>query len=198
MNKNAKPVLVFATHNANKAREVQQMLGAAYEVKTLADIGCHEEIPETADTLEGNARIKAMHVVEHYGLDCFADDTGLEVAALEGRPGVRTARYAGEPADSQQNMAKLLAEMKGATQREAHFRTAICLVQSGREVLLEGVCKGTIATELSGAEGFGYDPVFRPAGETRTFAEMSSEEKNRLSHRGKAVRLMVETLLASR
>lgn len=192
------PVLVFATHNANKAREVQQMLGTAYRIQTLTDIGCHEDIPETADTLEGNARIKAMHVVEHYGLDCFADDTGLEVRALEGAPGVRTARYAGEHADADANMAKLLDEMRGASDRRAQFRTAICLVRAGAEVRLEGICKGSIATQRSGAEGFGYDPVFIPEGEERTFAEMPSEAKNAISHRGRAVRLMVETLLASK
>ena len=192
-----KPVLVFATHNPNKAREVQQMLGAAYEVKTLTDIGCHEAIPETAETLEGNARIKAMHVVEHYGLDCFADDTGLEVDALNGRPGVRTARYAGENADAEQNMAKLLEELRRTGHREAQFRTSICLVRSGVEEQVEGVCKGRIAEERSGADGFGYDPVFIPEGETRTFAEMSPAEKNAISHRGIAVRRMVETLLAS-
>ena len=196
MNK-TKPVVVFATHNPNKAREVQQLLGDAYTVKSLTDIGCHEEIAETAETLEGNARIKAMHVVEHYGLDCFADDTGLEVKALDGRPGVRTARYAGEHADSDQNMAKLLQELDGAPTREARFRTSICLVRAGEAVQLEGVCNGRIAEQRSGAEGFGYDPVFIPEGETQTFAEMSAEEKNRISHRGKAVRLMVETLLAS-
>lgn len=192
------PVLVFATHNANKAREVQQMLGTAYRIQTLTDIGCHEDIPETADTLEGNARIKAMHVVEHYGLDCFADDTGLEVRALEGAPGVRTARYAGEHADADANMAKLLDEMRGASDRRAQFRTAICLVRASEEVRLEGICKGSIATQRSGAEGFGYDPVFIPEGEERTFAEMPSEAKNAISHRGRAVRLMVKTLLASK
>ena len=192
-----KPVLVFATHNPNKAREVQQMLGNAYEVKTLTDIGCHEAIPETAETLEGNARIKAMHVVEHCGLDCFADDTGLEVDALNGRPGVRTARYAGENADAEQNMAKLLKELAGTKHRGAQFRTSICLVRGGVEERVEGVCKGRIAEERSGADGFGYDPVFIPEGEIRTFAEMSPTEKNAISHRGIAVRRMVETLLAS-
>ena len=192
-----KPVLVFATHNPNKAREVQQMLGNAYEVKTLTDIGCHEAIPETAETLEGNARIKAMHVVEHYGLDCFADDTGLEVDALNGRPGVRTARYAGENADAEENMAKLLEELSGSKHRRAQFRTSICLVRSGVEERVEGVCTGRIAEGRSGADGFGYDPVFIPEGETRTFAEMSPTEKNAISHRGIAVRRMVETLLAS-
>ena len=192
-----KPVLVFATHNPNKAREVQQMLGDAYVIKTLTDIGCHEAIPETAETLEDNARIKAMHVVEHYGLDCFADDTGLEVEALNGKPGVRTARYAGEDADATQNMAKLLAKLSGTEHRGAQFRTSICLVRGGVEERVEGVCKGRIAQERSGADGFGYDPVFIPEGENRTFAEMSPAEKNAISHRGIAVRNMVETLLAS-
>lgn len=192
------PVLVFATHNANKAREVQQMLGTAYRIQTLTDIGCSEEIPETADSLEGNARIKAMHVVDHYGLDCFADDTGLEVLALSGAPGVRTARYAGEHADADANMAKLLSEMHGTSDRRAQFRTSICLVRAGEEVRLEGICKGSIATQRSGVAGFGYDPVFIPEGEERTFAEMPSEAKNAISHRGRAVRLMVETLLASK
>ena len=196
-NSTEKPVLVFATHNPNKAREVQQMLGDAYVIKTLTDIGCHEAIPETAETLEGNARIKAMHVVEHYGLDCFADDTGLEVEALKGKPGVRTARYAGENADAAQNMAKLLEELGGIEHRGAQFRTSICLVRGGVEERVEGVCKGRIAQERSGADGFGYDPVFIPDGENRTFAEMSPAEKNAISHRGIAVRNMVETLLAS-
>jgi len=192
-----KPVLVFATHNPNKARDLQQMLGDAFIIKTLTDIGCHEAIPETAETLEGNARIKAMHVVEHYGMDCFADDTGLEVDALNGKPGVRTARYAGENADAVQNMAKLLEELGNTEHRGAQFQTSICLVRSGVAERVEGVCKGRIAEERSGADGFGYDPVFIPEGETRTFAEMSPAEKNTISHRGIAVRRMVETLLAS-
>lgn len=196
-NSTEKPVLVFATHNPNKACEVQQMLGDAYVIKTLTDIGCHEAIPETAETLEGNARIKAMHVVENYGLDCFADDTGLEVEALNGKPGVRTARYAGEDADATQNMAKLLEKLDGTEHRRAQFRTSICLVRGGVEERVEGVCKGHIAQERSGADGFGYDPVFIPEGENRTFAEMSPAEKNAISHRGIAVRNMVETLLAS-
>ena len=196
-NSTEKPVLVFATHNPNKAREVQQMLGDAYVIKTLTDIGCHEAIPETAETLEGNARIKAMHVVEHYGLDCFADDTGLEVEALNGKPGVRTARYAGHDADARQYMAYLLEKLGVTELRGAQFRTAICLVRGGVEERVEGVCKGRIAQERSGVDGFGYDPVFIPEGENRTFAEMSPAEKNAISHRGIAVRNMVETLLAS-
>jgi XTP/dITP diphosphohydrolase len=196
-NPEERPVLVFATHNPNKAREVQQMLGEAYIIKTLTDIGCHEPIPETAETLEGNARIKAMHVVEQFGLDCFADDTGLEVDALNGKPGVRTARYAGEDADAAQNMAKLLDALGGTAERSAQFRTSICLVRGGVIERVEGICKGRIADQRSGAEGFGYDPVFIPEGETRTFAEMDSAEKNAISHRGIAIRRMVETLLAS-
>jgi XTP/dITP diphosphohydrolase len=188
-------ILVFATHNANKAREVQEMLGDAYDVRSLTDIGCHDEIPEDADTLEGNARIKARYVVDHFGLDCFADDTGLEVEALGGAPGVRTARYAGETADAQANMTKLLEEMKNAPNRNARFRTVFCVIQGDEERLIEGVCEGEIATEQSGASGFGYDPVFNPKGYAVTFAEMTSEAKNAISHRGKAVAGMVNALL---
>jgi len=192
-----KRVVVFATHNVNKAREVQQMLGQSFEVKTLTDIGCHEEIPETATTLEGNARIKAQHVVENYGLDCFADDTGLEVQALDGRPGVHTARFAGEAATASDNMVKLLQALADTENREARFRTVFCMVQSGQETFVEGICNGHIAQEKSGEDGFGYDPVFIPEGRDSTFAEMSPEDKNAVSHRGKAVRSMVNTLLES-
>lgn len=197
-NPEEKPVLVFATHNPNKAKEVQQMLGDAYVIKTLIDIGCYEAIPETSETLEGNAQIKAMHVVEKYGLDCFADDTGLEVKHLDGKPGVRTARYAGEDANADQNMGKLLSELGDTADRAAQFRTSICLVRGGVVERVEGICKGRIADQRGGAEGFGYDPVFIPEGETRTFAEMDSVEKNDISHRGIAVRRMVKTLLASK
>ena len=197
-NSEEKPVLVFATHNPNKAKEVQQMLGDAYVIKTLIDIGCYEAIPETSETLEGNAQIKAMHVVEKYGLDCFADDTGLEVKHLDGKPGVRTARYAGEDANADQNMGKLLSELGDTANRAAQFRTSICLVRGGVVERVEGICKGRIADQRGGAEGFGYDPVFIPEGYTRTFAEMDSVEKNDISHRGIAVRRMVKTLLASK
>lgn len=197
-NPEEKPVLVFATHNPNKAKEVQQMLGDAYVIKTLIDIGCYEAIPETSETLEGNAQIKAMHVVEKYGLDCFADDTGLEVKHLDGKPGVRTARYAGEDANADQNMGKLLSELGDTADRAAQFRTSICLVRGGVVERVEGICKGRIADQRGGAEGFGYDPVFIPEGYTRTFAEMDSVEKNDISHRGIAVRRMVKTLLASK
>jgi XTP/dITP diphosphohydrolase len=194
------PILVFATHNANKVRELQEMLGDRYCIQSLTDIGCHEEIVEDAPTLEGNAQIKARHVVTHYGLDCFADDTGLEVDALEGAPGVLSARYAGAQGDSEANMTKLLAELirVGATSpesRSAQFRTAICLIHNGEEHLIEGTCRGSIALERSGAAGFGYDPVFKPKGHDRTFADMAPEEKNAISHRGRAVRAMVAKLL---
>jgi len=194
------PILVFATHNANKVRELQEMLGDRYRIQSLTDIGCHEEIVEDAPTLEGNAQIKARHVVTHYGLDCFADDTGLEVEALEGAPGVLSARYAGAHGDSEANMTKLLAELDrvGATSpeaRSAQFRTAICLIRDGEEHLIEGTCRGYIALERSGAKGFGYDPLFTPEGHTRTFADMAPEEKNAISHRGRAVRAMVDFLL---
>tara|TARA_Y100000385_G_scaffold11621_1_gene12001 strand:- start:280 stop:927 length:648 start_codon:yes stop_codon:yes gene_type:complete len=192
------PILVFATHNANKALEVQNMLGGVYQIKTLTEIGCHEEIEETALDLKGNAMIKAQHVYHTYGLDCFADDTGLEVDALDGAPGVRTARYAGEKADAQANMDKLLAALSGVSveHRSARFRTVICMVRGGDVEYVDGTCEGRIALEQSGAKGFGYDPVFCPEGEMATFAEMSAVTKNEISHRGKAIRSMVSELLA--
>ena len=192
------PILVFATHNANKALEVQNMLWGVYQIKTLTEIGCHEEIEETALHLKGNALIKAQHVYDAYGLDCFADDTGLEVDALDGAPGVRTARYAGEKADAQANMDKLLAALSGVSveNRSARFRTVICMVRGGDVEYVDGTCEGRIALEQSGAKGFGYDPVFCPEGERVTFAEMSAVTKNEISHRGKAIRSMVSELLA--
>ena len=192
------PVLVFATHNQNKSAEVQRMLEGRYQVLSLSDIGCDEEIVEDASTLSGNARIKAHYVKEHYGLDCFADDTGLEVDALAGLPGVRTARYAGESANSTANMLKLLKAMENenSENRAARFRTCICLIQGQEEFVFEGVCEGEIAIEFEGDGGFGYDPIFYPTGGVRTFAQMSAEEKNKMSHRGQAVRKMVNVLLA--
>ena len=196
-----RPVLVFATHNPHKVREIQEMLADRYEVKSLSDIGCHEDIVEDADTLEGNARIKAHHVVNNYGLDCFADDTGLEVDALNGAPGVFSARYAGTHGDTEANMAKLLRELDraaqaGNTSRQAQFKTVICLVQRGQEHLMEGVCRGRIEVLQSGTKGFGYDPLFRPEGHEVTFAEMDAAQKNEISHRGRAVRAMLDHLLA--
>jgi len=187
--------IVFATHNANKVKEVQAMLGGQYVVKSLTDIGCHEEIVEDAPTLEGNARLKAQHVARHYGLDCFADDTGLEVSALDGAPGVLSARYAGEGKSSEANMDKLLAALDGAMDRSARFRTVICLVRGGEEHLIEGECRGRIREDRVGREGFGYDPVFEPEGSGVTFAEMTTDEKNAISHRGRAIRRMVAELM---
>lgn len=183
--------LVFATNNAHKLEEIRAILGDKVEVLSLKDIQCDVDIPETADTLEGNAVLKAEYIYRHYGLDCFADDTGLEVEALNGAPGVYSARYAGgEGHDSEANMRKLLAEMEGKTNRKAQFRTAICLIEGGAEHLFEGMVKGEIIEEKRGASGFGYDPVFMLEGYTETFAEMGSEEKNRISHRARAVQAL--------
>ena len=194
-----KPIIVFATANENKTAEVRELLKDLYEVKSLIDIGCTDDIPETTNTLEGNAKQKADYVKEKYGYDCFADDTGLEVEALDGAPGVFTARYGGPEKDAQQNMNYLMNELEkvGAlapSERGARFRTAIHLIINGKEVGLEGICKGHIAPLQSGTAGFGYDPVYIPKGEDRTFSEMSAEEKNSMSHRGSAIRLMLEYL----
>lgn len=183
--------LVFATNNAHKLEEIRAILGDKIEVLSLKDIQCEADIPETADTLEGNAALKAEYIYRHYGLDCFADDTGLEVEALDGAPGVYSARYAGgEGHDSEANIRKLLAEMQGKTNRKAQFRTSICLIEGGTEHLFEGVVKGEIIEEKRGDSGFGYDPVFVPEGYAETFAEMGSEEKNRISHRARAVQAL--------
>lgn len=194
--------IVFATNNAHKLQEVRQILGERFEVVGLKDIGCQEDIPENAETLEGNALAKARYVKEHYGLDCFADDTGLEVTALGGAPGVHTARYAelfseGITHDSNANMALLLHNLEKKSDRNARFRTVIALIYKGEEHLFEGVCEGEILSERHGTEGFGYDPVFRPTGFDRCFAQMSAEEKNAISHRGRATRKLVEFLKGS-
>lgn len=178
--------IVFASNNSHKLSEIRQ-LELPFEILSLADTGCSEEIPETADTLEGNALQKARWVKEHYGYDCFADDTGLEVDALGGKPGVYSARYAGEGHDSEANMAKLLANLEGVTDRRARFRTVIALIKDGEEHLFEGIVEGHITTERSGADGFGYDPIFMPDGTDKTFAEMTADQKNAISHRGRAV-----------
>jgi len=178
--------LVFATNNPHKAREVEQILGGNFQVKTLRDIGCFEEIEETEPTLEGNALLKARYVKEKYGYDCFSEDTGLEVEALGGTPGVHTARYAGESRDPDANIALLLKNLEGKENRRARFRTVIALIFNGKETLLEGICEGHIATEKSGTGGFGYDPIFIPDGYGETFAELGEEVKNRISHRAKA------------
>jgi len=179
--------IVFATNNAHKISEVQQLLGASYHFLSLTDIGCFEELPETSSTLEGDALQKARYVRDHFGYDCFSEDTGLEVAALNGAPGVITARYAGEQRNPEDNMAKLLAELAGNNNRQARFRTVIALLIADEEHLFEGIVNGTISEHQSGAAGFGYDPVFVPAGYQVTFAEMPPTAKNAISHRGRAV-----------
>ena len=191
--------LVFATNNAHKLSEVRQIFGDAFEVVGLKDIGCTEDIPETAETLEGNALQKARYVKEHYGLDCFADDTGLEVTALNNAPGVHTARYAelfgnGQTHDSDANMNLLLHNLEEKTDRSARFRTVIALLYQGQEYLFEGICSGTILRERHGHEGFGYDPIFQPGGYDRCFAEMSADEKNAISHRGRATQKLAAFL----
>jgi XTP/dITP diphosphohydrolase len=178
--------LVFATNNAHKAREVEQILGPGFTIKTLKDIGCHEEIEETEPSLEGNALLKARYVKEKYGYDCFSEDTGLEVEALGGAPGVHTARYAGEDKSPEANIALLLQNLEGKDNRRARFRTVIALLFDGKETLLEGICPGEIATAKHGTQGFGYDPVFIPEGHHQTFAELGDEVKNKISHRALA------------
>ena len=187
--------IVFATNNAHKLSEIRAILGEDFRILSLADIGCHDDIPETADTLEGNALIKARWVKERYGFDCFADDTGLEVAALGGRPGVHTARYAfPDRHDPVANTRKLLAELDGQADRSARLRTVIALVQGTDETLFEGIVDGRIAPEERGTEGFGYDPVFEPEGLGLTFAELGVETKNSMSHRARAVKRLAEYL----
>ncbi len=191
--------LIMATNNEHKLREIRQILGDKYEVKGLKEIGCLEDIPETSDTLEGNALQKARYVYEHYGLNCFADDTGLEVEALGGAPGIYTARYGsmngyGDSHDSDANIACLLDRLQGATTRKARFRTVIALLQGGKEHLFEGIVEGEILTERRGQDGFGYDPIFAPVETGITFAEMGPTEKNRISHRGRATQKLVAFL----
>lgn len=177
---------VFATNNAHKLEEVSYILGEKVELLSLKDIGCHEDIPETADTLEGNALLKARYIAEKYHVDCFADDTGLEVEALGGAPGVYSARYAGDGHDSEANMRKLLKDMEGMENRKARFRTVFALIVDGKEHLFEGIVKGEIITNRKGTSGFGYDPIFVPEGYAQTFAEMGNELKNKISHRAVA------------
>lgn len=186
--------LVFATNNEHKLSELRQIIGGSFELLSLGDIGCHDDIPETADTLEGNALQKARWVKERYGYDCFADDTGLEVDALGGQPGVYSARFAGPGHDSKANMAKLLAMLEGEENRRARFRTVIALIKGGETHLFEGIVDGEIMKFPSGSEGFGYDPVFRPEGWEMTFAEATPDEKNAVSHRGRAVAKLIAYL----
>ncbi len=187
--------LVFATNNAHKLEEIHAILGSKIEILSLADIGCEADIPETADTLEGNALIKARYVYDNYKLDCFADDTGLEVDALNGLPGVHTARYAyPDRHDPEANMVKLLNALREKSNRNARFRTVIALIEKGEEHLFEGVVEGVIARGKSGTEGFGYDPVFIPQGQQKTFAELGEDTKNSMSHRARAAQKLAEYL----
>ena len=185
--------IVFATNNKHKLEEIKEILGKDFEIVSLAEIGCHEDIPETGLTLEENARQKSTYIFEHYHHDCFADDTGLEVDALGGEPGVHSARYAeGTDHDSEANMRKLLSKLEGKTNRKARFRTVISLIIDGKEHQFEGKVEGHIATEKHGTEGFGYDPVFIPEGYDKSFAELGEEIKNQISHRARAVKKLAE------
>ena len=181
-----KKKFVFATNNAHKLEEVTAILGDKIELLSMKDIHCHADIPETADTLEGNALLKARYIFENYNMDCFADDTGLEVEALNGAPGVYSARYAGDAHNSEANMRKLLQDMEGIENRKAQFRTVFALIINGKEHLFEGIVKREITKHRSGSSGFGYDPVFIPEGYTQTYAEMGNTLKNKISHRALA------------
>ena len=186
--------LVFATNNLHKLKEVQKMLSNSIEVLSLKDIGCFEEIEETENTLEGNAKLKADYITQKYGFDCFSDDTGLEVEALNGKPGVYSARYAGEHGNAEKNMEKLLNELQNKSSRKAKFRTIIALNLRNKQYLFEGICDGKILNKKTGIKGFCYDPIFKPNNASCSFAEMSSEEKNIISHRGIAIQELVQFL----
>ncbi len=187
--------IIFATHNKHKVEEIRQVIGNKIQITSLAELGEKKDIPETGDTLKENARQKAEYIYNRYNKDCFADDTGLEVDALGGRPGVYSARYAGAKCSFDDNIDKLLDELDGNTNRKARFRTVICLIENGKEKFFEGECKGVITTERYGKKGFGYDPVFIPDGYGESFAEMSGEDKNKISHRGIATRKLIDYLL---
>lgn len=186
--------LVFASNNKNKILEIKHQLPPEIELLSLEDIGCFEDIPETADTIEGNAILKADYVTQNYGYDCFADDTGLEVEALNGAPGVYSARYAGEQKNADDNMDKLLAELETQPNRNARFKTVIALNLNEEQHLFTGLVSGEIITERAGDKGFGYDPVFKPEGLSYTFAQLSLDEKAQLSHRGRAVQQLIKFL----
>lgn len=186
--------LVFATNNLDKVKEIKALLGNTMELLSLKDIGCTEDIEETEITLEGNAKLKADYITKKYGYDCFADDTGLEVEALNGAPGVYSARYAGENVTYEDNVQKMLKEMLGKKNRKAQFRTVVALNLEGRQYLFEGLCKGEILEKKEGEEGFGYDPIFKPVDADKSFAEMSQEEKGLISHRGLAIKKLIKFL----
>ncbi len=189
--------LVFATHNKNKLKEVKALMPSHINLLSLTDIGCFEEIPETANTIEGNALLKANFVKDNYGYPCFADDTGLEVASLNNEPGVYSARYAGSENNAEANMYKLLKNLENKSNKEARFKTAISLVMDTQERLFLGICEGEITSDKRGDSGFGYDPIFQPKGYDITFAEMTLAQKSEISHRGKAVRLLINFLASS-
>ena len=186
--------LVFATHNQNKLKEVATLMPSYIELLSLTDIGCFDEIPETSSTIEGNALLKANFVKEHYGFDCFADDTGLEVQELNNEPGVYSARYAGPANDAQANMDKLLANLNNKTNRSARFKTVIVFIQSEKIEFFTGICEGTITRDKKRTLGFCYDPIFQAIGFKKTFAEMTLAQKSEIGHRGKAVRLLTNYL----
>lgn len=186
--------LVFATNNLNKLKEVKKLIPSHITLLSLADIGCKEDIPETQATIEGNAMQKAEYLKTRYGYDCFADDTGLEVEALNGEPGVYSARYAGSQRDANDNMIKLLDNLKDKSNRKAHFKTVIALHLNGKLQTFTGICKGKITKQRQGEKGFGYDPIFKAEGYQKTFAEMTLKEKNKIGHRGKAVQLLINYL----
>ena len=186
--------LVFATNNLNKLKEVQEMLPNSIQLLSLKDIHCYDEIDETETTLEGNAQLKADYITKKFGFNCFADDTGLEVESLDGKPGEYSAGFAGEPSNSENNMQKLILDLEAKTNRKAQFRTAISLNINDNKFLFEGICKGEISTSKQGEKGFGYDPIFKPKGFNQSFAEMTSKEKNKISHRGIAIQKLVEFL----
>lgn len=188
--------LVFATNNLHKLNEVSAILKDKIELLSLSDIDCHTDIPETSDTLEGNALLKAQFIYKNYGLNCFADDTGLEVKALNGKPGVYSARYAGDNHNSEANMFKLLHDMEGIENRQAQFRTVISLILDESEYQFEGIIKGSIIAEKRGLSGFGYDPIFVPEGYSETFAELGDEIKNKISHRAQAVNKLCKFLFS--
>ncbi|XCF07400.1 non-canonical purine NTP diphosphatase [Tamlana crocina] len=186
--------IVFATGNQNKVKEVQTLMPSHITLLSLKDIDCNEEVPETQNTIEGNAIQKAEYIKTHYGFDCFADDTGLEVEALNGAPGVYSARYAGEQKNAEDNMQKVLSELKDENNRTAQFKTVIALHLNGKLQTFTGICKGEITTQKAGGKGFGYDPIFKPEGHQQTFAQMELSLKNRIGHRGKAVEQLVKFL----
>lgn len=186
--------IVFATSNQHKVSEVNQLLEGHFEIKSLSDIGITEEIPETSPTIAGNALQKARYVYEKYSVNCFAEDTGLEVEALNGEPGVYSARYAGPERNSQANMALVLNKLDGQENRSARFLTVVALIIDGEEFLFEGIAEGSMLTEKKGDKGFGYDPIFQPAGYEKSFAQMDATAKNEISHRGKAIRKLIEFL----